>query len=70
MSCVIKFDHDDGVKLRKSKVVTWCGKEPSNWMFTDAQHAALATEQGSRIEVCRSCRAKIKQALYGEGNEQ
>jgi hypothetical protein len=70
MPCVIKFDHDDGVKLPKHKIVTWCGKTPSNWMFQDAQHAALATEQGSRIAVCRSCRAKIKQALYGEDSEK
>jgi len=66
MSCVVKFEYQDGKKLSKSKVVTWCGKDPTNWMFTDAQHAALATEQGSRISVCRSCRSKIKQALYGE----
>lgn len=66
MACVIKYEYEDGIKLPKSEVVTWCGKKPSNWMFSDAQHAALATEQGSRIAVCRSCRAKIKQALYTE----
>jgi hypothetical protein len=66
MPCVIKYEHEDGVKLRKSKVKTWCGKEPSNWMFQDAQHAALHTEQSAGIAVCRSCRAKIKKALYGE----
>lgn len=66
MPCVIKFEYDDGVKLPSHKVVTWCSKDPSNWMFQDAQHAALASEKSYRIAVCRSCRAKIKKALYNQ----
>ena len=68
MPCVIKYDHDDGVKLRQAKIVTWCGKKPTRWMFEDAQHAAFSVMH-SRISVCRSCRKNIKDALDGKLEE-
>ncbi len=58
MPCVIKYDHYDGEKLPRYKVITWCGKKPSNWMFQDAQHAALADKP-----ICNSCKKAIKDAL-------
>jgi hypothetical protein len=60
MPCIIKFDHEDGVRLIKSKVELWCGKKPKpfDWVFQDAQHAALADKP-----VCNKCRANIKKAL-------
>ena len=60
MPCVIKFDHDDGKKLPNHKIELWCGKNPKSaqWLFQDAQHAALADKP-----VCSSCRARIKNAL-------
>lgn len=60
MPCVIKYDHDDGVKLRKSKRILWCGRKHHgmDWSFVDAQHAALADKP-----VCNKCRANIKLAL-------
>lgn len=60
MPCVIKFDHEEGIPLKRSKLVLWCGKESSSfeWYFMDAQHAALADKP-----VCNSCRANIKRAL-------
>jgi len=68
MPCVIKYDHDHGIRLRRSEIVTWCGKKPQNWMFEDAQHAALAVSK-SRVSVCRSCRKSIKDALDGKLEE-
>lgn len=60
MPCVIKFDHEDGKKLPQSKRVLWCDESRSffDWVFMDAQHAALSDKP-----VCNKCRANIKQAL-------
>tara|TARA_B100001057_G_scaffold71365_2_gene65570 strand:+ start:3852 stop:4046 length:195 start_codon:yes stop_codon:yes gene_type:complete len=63
MSCVIKYDHDDGERLPKHKQELWCGKSRAgfDWCFQDAQHAALADKP-----ICNSCRANIKKALDGK----
>ena len=57
---VIKYEYDDGVKLSKPEV--WCGRTVSRntWMFTGAQHVALAA--GGGVQPCKNCiKAIIKQ---------
>lgn len=60
MPCVIKYEYDDGVLLKKWEQELWCGKKRGNlhWCFTDAQHAALADKP-----VCNKCKAAIKKVL-------
>lgn len=63
--CVIKYDHDDGVKLKRP--VLWCGSEKYDpWLFQDAQHAALSLERGQLVFPCEQCRNAIIKALKGE----
>jgi len=63
MSCVIKFQYKDGVKLSKTNQVVWCGKQIENfdYLFLDAQHAAL-----SDSHVCNSCKVNIVKSLRGD----
>lgn len=61
MPCVIKYEFDDGIKLRKSKQPLWCGKTRKGsyqWVFSDAQHAALADKP-----ICSCCKANIIKEL-------
>ncbi len=60
MPCVIKYEYDDGIKLKPNELVIWCGKKASGfeWLFQDAQHAALADKP-----ICNKCRAAIKKSL-------
>ena len=57
---IIKFEYENGVKL--SAPVVWCGRPAtySQWLFQDAQHAALSVN--GEIEPCRNCvKAIIKE---------
>lgn len=50
---IIKFEYNDGVKLKNP--ITWCGGEPGNWNFLDAQHALLTVDKQSCIDACEKC---------------
>lgn len=52
---IIKYEYDNGVKLKHPTL--WCGSqpEPRSWLFQDVQHALLSIEQGSTIAPCRNC---------------
>ena len=58
---VIKYTHDDGIKLLIPQ--TWCKaglKSNNEWLFQDAQHVALAV--GGSVAPCKNCiKAIIKQ---------
>ncbi len=57
---VIKYEYEDGEKLKTP--ILWCGSEAksSERYFQDAQHVALAV--GGSIEPCKKCiRAIIKE---------
>ena len=57
---IIKYEYEDGVKLKYPSV--WCGEEVKyDWMFQDAQHAALASTGG--IPQCKKCLKAIIKAL-------
>lgn len=58
---VIKYTHRDGNELLVPEV--WCGSKTTSWRFVDAQHAALAKEQGSFIQPCKKCCKAIIRAL-------
>lgn len=52
---IVKYEWNDGVKLKDYEIVTWCGEKPQHWMFLDAQHAILSIEQGSYVLPCKKC---------------
>lgn len=57
---VIKFDYEDGERLRNPKL--WCGRKSNNyeWYFENAQHVALYA--GGSVPPCKNCiKAIIKQ---------
>lgn len=58
---IIKYEYEDGTKLTLPAV--WCGAEVTlpQWLFQDAQHAALASEGG--IPQCKKCLKAIVKAL-------
>ena len=60
MPCVIKYEYDNGVKLAPHEHVLWCDKKRTgfDWVFTDAQHAALADKP-----ICNQCKANIIKAI-------
>ena len=60
MPCVIKYEYDNGVKLKRHEQALWCKKKRTgfDWVFNDAQHAALAGKP-----ICNSCKANIIKAL-------
>lgn len=60
MSCVIKYDYNNGLKLKPHEQVLWCKKDRTgfDWVFNGAQHAALADKP-----ICNSCKANIIKAL-------
>ncbi len=58
---IVKYTHRDGVALDKPEI--WCGSDSVGWYFVDAQHAALAKEQGSLIQPCKRCCAAIIKVL-------
>ena len=61
---VIKYEYDDGVKLRFP--VSWCGRElkTHDFKFNDAQHVALAV--GGSIQPCKKCIKAIIKNLEKE----
>jgi len=65
MACVIKYEYDDDeVSFPEHQQALWCGKfnNEGNWVFVDAQHAALSEYMG----ICKSCQENIIKALRGE----
>jgi hypothetical protein len=62
---VIKHEYNNGEKLLSPEL--WCGKtsEPNQWMFQDAQHAALAAGKSS-IAPCKNCIKAIIKQLQAE----
>lgn len=65
--CVIKYEYDDGVKMKRP--IVWCGSEKRDtWLFKGAGHAALSMEQGKLVEPCRKCCKEIIKALHGVEN--
>ena len=61
---VIKYEYDDGEKLKKP--ILWCGREATgmDFYFQDAQHVALAV-CGS-IQPCKNCIKAIIKELQKE----
>jgi len=70
---VIKYTHDDGVKLRNP--TTWCGRKvyANDWLFQDAAHVLLALDQSTCVTPCKQClkamRKVINAELKGESND-
>lgn len=52
-------------KLDTPERKTWCGRSSRamEWMFTGADHALLAAQQGSRLMLCTECADAIGAAL-------
>lgn len=49
---VIKYEYDDGVKLKAPE--SWCGIYiKDGWKFNGAQHVALSA--GGSIQPCKRC---------------
>lgn len=65
---IIKYDHYDGVKLPLHQIETWCGHQPVafEWLFQDAQHAALCIEQDGSQEPCKQCLKAIRDVIDRE----
>ena len=62
---VIKYDHIEGVKLKKP--VVWCLSEHDHgWLFKNAQHVALAV--GGSVSPCKACVKAIIKQLEKEAN--
>lgn len=61
---VIKFTHDEGVKMDKHEL--WCGADYYcfDFHFIDAQHVALAA--GGSIQPCKECIKEIIKVLESE----
>jgi len=61
---VIKYEYEDGEKLKKP--ILWCGKEGKSmtFYFIDAQHVALAV--GGSIQPCKNCIKAIIKELQKE----
>lgn len=62
---IIKYEYEEGEKLKTPAL--WCGADArrSNWHFNDAQHAALTVENGGRLVPCKACCDAVKENLEG-----
>lgn len=65
-------DHPEGPRKERK---TWCGREPGNFNFEDASHAALAAKNGATVLICHDCGQEIADTIMGHvwednGNEQ
>lgn len=69
---VVKYDHDNGVKLPRHKRVIWCGVDAAkigfDFTFQDASHALLSIENGSSILPCKKCLLRMKYLINNELN--
>lgn len=66
---IIKYEWNDGVKLKRYEIITWCGAKPQPWMFQDAQHAIISIEKDSYVLPCKNCIKAILRVLTAENNE-
>ncbi|QGZ13272.1 hypothetical protein PP410_gp55 [Vibrio phage NF] len=64
---IIKYEYENGKKLRRSKRVIWCGVDAGklgfDFVFQDAQHALLSIEQGQLVRPCKNCLKEIKRLI-------
>lgn len=65
MSCIVKYEYADGMKL--TNPTSWCGKSLAamEWKFQDAQHAILSVEQNSLVVPCSKCMENIAKVVDG-----
>jgi hypothetical protein len=66
VSHVIKYTHDDGVKLRNP--TTWCGHNvyAHDWCFQDASHVLLALDKSTCIAPCKRCLMAMRRVINKE----